>query len=268
MRVLVTGASGLLGTWLLRTVPPGIDAVAATRASEVDWPEQVRGDLRDPERTRDLVQAAEPDVIIHAAYQRDRPSIVEATRNLVAPARDVGAPVALISTDAVFSGDGHARGEEDPPDPVWDYGAWKAEAERLALGAAAESIVIRLPLLVSVDPPDGMARRVREAAAREETVGWYRGERRQPVYAEEVARAVWRIVAAPPRAARGVWHLPGPERLTRSALGARIAEALGVPDPGVEIPAPDPESRPRDLHLTTARAGEHISWEPTPVLRR
>ena len=80
-----------------------------------------------------------------------------------APAR-VGADVIYTSTDAVFSGDGRAVDERAQPDPIWDYGRWKVEAENIALDASIRSSVVRLPLVISLDPEDRGTERIRSGA--------------------------------------------------------------------------------------------------------
>lgn len=266
MRVLVTGASGLLGTWLLRTVPAGIEVVAAVHRRDVDAAEVVRVDLRQRQSTREIISALAPDLVLHAAYGRDRSSIVEASHNVALAAQQVGARLVMLSTEAVFAGDGRPRSEDHTPDPVWDYGRWKLEAERATTQHDPTAAVVRLPLLVSLDPPDGTTARVEAAIADQTPLGWYVAERRQPAYTEQVAATLWRLAQLPADRARGPWHLPGPERLTRRELGARIAAALGADDPGLEVAAPPADQRPHDLYLTGARAQHQLSWCPNPVL--
>lgn len=266
-RVLVTGASGLLGTWLLRTAPDDVELWAGTHSTQVSWPRTAtaRADLREPDRVAELLDRSTPEVIVHTAYRKDRASIVDATRNLVVAAAERGARVVHVSSEAVFSGDGRPRAETDEPDPIWDYGRWKAEAERIVLEHLPLGAVVRLPLLVSVDPPDGVVRSIRSAAREGTTVGWYAGERRPAAYASDVAGALWRLMRLPVEEASGTWHLPGPERLTRRELGARTARELGLPDPGVEVPAPPPTERPHDLHLLDDRARAALGWRPRAV---
>lgn len=263
MKVLLTGASGLLGTWLLRTVPDGIDVTAVVHTSEINWPQVARSDLRDPQEARRVIGQARPDLVVHAAYQRDFASIVDLTTNVGAAARTADADIVMVSTDAVFSGDGTPRSETDKPDPVWDYGRWKARAERIVLHTDPNATIVRLPLLVSVDPSDGMAERILSAVAQNATVSWYKEERRQPAYASDVARALWQIVRLPAEQRAGFWHLPGAERLTRRQLGARIAQALDVDDPGIE--SEPPEQRPHDVVLTGRRARDQLQWQPQPI---
>lgn len=266
-RVLLTGASGLLGTWLLRKVPEGVHVTAAVHTGEVHWPDTVRADLRASEEAAALLADAAPDIVIHTAYRKDRASIVEATANLVAAAEDQGTRFVYVSSEAVFSGDGRPRAETDVPDPIWDYGRWKAEAERVVLDRVPDGVVVRLPLLVSLDPPDGVVTTVRSAVADGTSARWYAGERRPAAHASDVAAALWGLVQLPSPEAAGVWHLPGPERLTRRELGRRTARALGLPDPGIEVPGPPADERPHDLWLLDDRARDHLGWRPRAVHR-
>lgn len=264
VHVLLTGASGLVGTWMLKTVSSGIDVTAAVHTSELDWPRVVRGDLRDPQQARRLVEQAGPDVVVHGAYERDFRSIVDATANVAEAARGAAADLVMVSTDAVFAGDGSPRSETDQPDPVWDYGRWKAMAEHIVRRIDPTAAIVRLPLLVSLDPRDRMVERVADAASRNATVGWFTGEKRQPANAADVTEALWRIVELPTSQRAGAWHLPGAEVLTRRNLGRRIARVLGVDDPGTEIHPDGP--RPHHLVLTDDRARTQVRWRPRPVL--
>jgi hypothetical protein len=69
-----------------------------------------------------------------------------------------------------------------------------------------------------------------------------------------------------PREAPGSGTFPGPERLLRRELGARVASVLGLNDPAVTVPPPSPDERPHDLHLTDRRARHELGWDPRPVL--
>jgi dTDP-4-dehydrorhamnose reductase len=149
-----------------------------------------------------------PERVIHAAYAGDQVTIVDATRNVVDAAREVDADVLYVSSDAVFSGDGLPRHEDASPDPVWDYGRWKARAERIVAGGVETSTIVRLPLIVSLDPEDHVVARIRQGAAPEAPTSWFVDELRQPAAASELAEALWRWRRQPPAADRtweAVW---------------------------------------------------------------
>lgn len=262
--VLLTGASGLLGHWLRQTAPHIGDVVALIHQRTVIGVASVTVDLRDREAVAAAVASVEPILVVHAAYAKDRASIVDATRNVVDAACAAETRMLFISSDAVFLGDGRARNEQSLPDATWDYGRWKADAERAVLDASTQNVVVRLPLLVSVDPDDHVVRQIRQGAAEGSPTGWFTDEMRRPAYASEVAEAIWRIASLTPDEGRGCWHLAGAERLSRFEIARRMVDHLRLP-PALIEPAAQPEGRPRDIVFTDARARAEIGWSPSTI---
>ena len=264
--MLLTGASGLLGTWLRRVAPAGTTVVPVLHRTRLAG-SGVVADLRDSRAVAAAVATGRPALVVHAAYAHDEASIVDATHHVVDAAGAVGARLVHVSTEAVFSGDGSPRAEEDPPDPVWDYGRWKAQAEAAVLRSAVPSAVVRLPLVVSLDPEDHVVARIRRGAAEGRPTAWFDDEVRQPAAARELAGAVWAIAGLDSAEAAGCWHLPGPESLSRHQIARRVVAALGLASDAVTAePTPAGAERPRHLRLLDARARRAIGWAPTPVL--
>jgi dTDP-4-dehydrorhamnose reductase len=266
--VLLTGAAGLLGTWLRRLTPSDVRLANLAHRTPVAEPVVVNADLRDRTAVLGVMRAVEPALVIHAAYAKDETSIVAATRHVVEAATVVGADVVHISTDVVFCGDGAVRGEDDDPDPVIDYGRWKAAAERVVMRASSTSSIVRLPLVVSLDPDDHVIEQIRAAASRNQPTAWFDDELRQPAAAEELAEAVWRIAALDPLDRAGAWQLPGPEQLSRHQVAQRVITRLDL-DPALVVAEHRPPStdRPRHIRMSDDRAQRVISWSPAPVLR-
>ncbi|HSJ91224.1 MAG TPA: sugar nucleotide-binding protein [Ilumatobacter sp.] len=263
--VLVTGAAGLLGHWLLATAPDRASVVALVHRRPVDAVATVRGDLRDAAGVTDAVASIAPRLVVHAAYEMDRASVVDATLHLVAAARAADAPVVFVSSDTVFRGDGIDRCEDDPPDPTFEYGRWKADAERIVVEGCRNGAVVRLPLLVSIDPDDHSLLRIRVGVAAGHATGWYTDEIRRPVRAGDAADGIWRIAQLADDERAGCWHLVGPERLSRHDIARRMVERLELPESAIE-PALRPDGdRPADLALTDARARGVIGWDPEPI---
>lgn len=264
--VLLTGASGLLGHWLRRTRPAGVRVVAAIHRRDLDDVETIRVDLRDRAQVHAAVAAIQPDLVLHAAYEKDHASIVSATANVADAAADSGSYVLLTSTDAVFDGDGRARSEHAIPEASWDYGSWKAQAEQSVLDASPLNLVARLPLLVSFAPEDPGTAKIRIGNERNEATPWFVDERRQPAYASEVAGGLWRLVTLDPSARAGIWHLTGAESLSRYELATRCAARLGIPSDALTPTHQPPNSdRPLNIVLSSTRAQTHINWNPTPI---
>ncbi|MEU9141972.1 NAD(P)-dependent oxidoreductase [Streptomyces sp. NPDC048404] len=164
LRVLLTGATGFVGSEVLRTALRGraggrdISVRALARTAPPDGPDTpglswVPGDLSDPASLRGV--ARETDVLIHLASRvSGSPEACEAvnvhgTRALLDEARRAGvARIVHLSTAAVY-GPGPHRGiavDEVVPAPVSPASVTRLAGERLALEAGA--VVLRPGLVL------------------------------------------------------------------------------------------------------------------------
>lgn len=99
--VLLSGASGLLGHWLLHSLSRRECVVALTHRRAVAGVACVAADLREPTGVAAALAKVDPTLVVHAAYAKDCETIVDATRHVVNAANAVGPHVLFISTDAV-----------------------------------------------------------------------------------------------------------------------------------------------------------------------
>jgi len=147
VRVLVTGAGGMLGNALVPALRgAGHEAIALTHAEL---------DVTDAARVRTATADARPDWVCHLAAYTDvdgcesRPDHAmrvngEGAGNAAAAAREVGAAVLSISTDYVFAGDDpRPRRESDAVGPVSAYGRSKLAGEEAVRAANPRHLIVR-----------------------------------------------------------------------------------------------------------------------------
>lgn len=261
MRILVTGATGLLGSSLVeRALRAGHDLVAAHHArpptaARARW---VALDVTDAGAVARALAAARPDAVIHAAYafqgEGMRAVTAGGAAHVAAAARAVGARLVHLSTDVVF--DGEKLGpytEDDPVSPLTPYAHAKVDAEALVRAAHPAAAVVRTSLLYTLAPDDRQTTAALDLLAGRARGGLFTDEVRCPSLAGDVADALLELAAAP---YAGVLHLAGDEALSRHAFASRLLRARGL-DPSA-LPAArsvdQPVRRPRNCALDSGRA--------------
>lgn len=149
MRVLITGAAGLFGHGLTQVFVTKHVVFPITHAVV---------DITNASAVRELFVKLEPEIVIHAAAIPDLdiceadPALafsvnVEGTRNVAEAAREIGASVAFISSDAVFDGKKTTQYiETDAPNPGTVYGKTKVQGEDIVRMLPALWI-FRVPVL-------------------------------------------------------------------------------------------------------------------------
>jgi len=273
MKVLVTGASGLLGRELTRELlSRGHEVVGLHNRNAVPIEHgkltKVRIDLTDRVRLEDLILRVRPDAVIHcAAYtdvdgcERDRARAwsinVEATRSVVRASRVVKAYLIYVSTDYVFDGTEGLYRETDTPYPINYYGLTKLVGEELVKSSDLLYTIVRPSAIYGVGgSKKSFAEFVAEKLSRGETVYALTDQYVSPTLNTLLAKAIAEIVELRPM---GVIHVAG-ERMSRYEFATRVAKALNLPvDLIKEISMEDfmkrwVARRPRDSSLDTSKA--------------
>ena len=237
-KVLVTGASGLLGRELVRCFRREgweCKGLAYSRVREG----LVRVDLCEREEVEGVVKDFNPHVVVHSAAER-RPDVVSKNEKQTR-ALNVGATELLtqicqqrsmfllyISTDYVFDGREPPYSPQAPTNPLNAYGVSKRDGE-LAVQSYQHSAVLRVPVLY------GAVETLAESAvttlfsavldsSKEARMSHY--EQRHPTHVQDVAQVCEGICT---RKAAGVWHCSGGERLTKYSMACIMAELFGLP---------------------------------------
>lgn len=271
MKVLVTGASGFLGRAMVARRPSHVDVVGTwgtTAPPEGLDARQV--DLADASATARVVHEVRPDVIVHLAYSRADlgRAVVDVTASVADAAAAVETGLVHLSSDVVFSGEDPPYAETDPPSPVSAYGRAKAAAEAEVEVAVPDAAIVRTSLLLTPETLDPRTQFVADALRAGRPVDLYVDEIRMPVHRDDLADAIWRLVAQDRDSRAGVWHLVGDIALSRLDLGHLVRDAVGGDAAllrSVRSPRDTDDPRPRDLRLTCARARRDLDWRPRDI---
>src|SRR6266478_2273557 len=169
--ILLTGKSGQLGSELDRLLP---------KLGEVIAPERNELDLRDPEKLRQILRNANPQLIVNAAAytgvdaaETDQATALavnaEAPRVLAEEAKKLGFMLVHFSTDYIFDGSKNAPYvETDPPNPLNAYGRTKLAGEEAIRNSGAAHLIFRTSWVYATRGRNFLLTILRLATEREE----------------------------------------------------------------------------------------------------
>jgi len=272
MRIVVTGASGQLGAYLIERLE--------SLAVDVDaWRHQTRDRPRDSGPTTwtdvDVTQepavlkaldVSDPEIVLHLAAVSAADSVhadpaqgravnVRATEILADWCAKRERRLVFTSTDLVFDGTRAFSREVDPPNPILLYGRTKLDAEHAVL-KSPRGLVARLSLLYGFAKTDriGFFDSAVSALRRGEPQCFFQDEYRTPLDYGSAAAILIELALTD---SVGVIHVAGGERMSRWELMSRAARALDIDPKLVKFNTRDQvrlrEARPRDVSLDRSR---------------
>ncbi|MEU3529317.1 sugar nucleotide-binding protein [Streptomyces sp. NPDC038707] len=245
MTVLIIGGNGFLGAELVRqAVSAGLHPAATfhSRPGDHDGVIWHHLDLRDPARLEEALDTVAPAVVINATSGgADWAVTAEGGIRLAQAAADRGIRLVHVSSDAVFSGMGQDRYDESRlPDPLTPYGAAKAAAETAVRLLCPDTAAVARTSLIIGNGRSEQERLVHALADGTRQGALFTDDIRCPVHVTDLAAALWEITRSD---AVGVFHLAGPDALSRYELGELIARRDGLD------PARLPSARRSDTEL-------------------
>lgn len=262
-RVVVTGASGLLGREVLKCFSGGkweALGLAYSRASG----NLKKVDLCDSAQVEEILTQFHPDVVVHCAAER-RPDIVDsqkdktvalnvsATQSLATLCSKQSIYLLYISTDYVFDGKAPPYVPSSPTNPINTYGLTKRDGEGVVLRHAGLG-VLRIPVLygplesLSESAVTTLFSLVQDPTKPAKLSDY---EQRYPTHVTNCAQACLGLAE---RRLPGIWHYSGKEPFTKYTMALAMAEEFGLSVDhltGVKEPSPG-AVRPYDCHLDSS----------------
>jgi len=265
--VWVTGAGGLIGSYLVRNPPRNL---ADTRIVGLT---RQQLDLIDFAAVRQDFARDQPRLVIHCAALSKSPACqaqpalawklnVELTRLLTDLAAEI--PLVFFSSDLVFDGKQGFYDESAQVNPLSIYAETKAVAEKAVLDNPRH-FVIRTSLNGGRSPSGdrGFNEEMRNAWAAGRTLKLFTDEFRCPIAASVTAQAAWELALS---GKPGLYHLAGAERLSRWEIGQLLAARWPDANPRIEPGSLSDYTgapRPPDTSLNCSKAQRLLSF-PLP----
>ena len=270
MRLLVTGAQGMLGHDVLRVGEHGGHELIAIDLPELDiTDERAVDEFFDRERPEGCINCAAWTDVDGAESKQDLARAVNATGagNLARAAAKIGVPLLHISTDYVFDGTapldaaGRARAyvERDPTGPRSVYGSTKLEGERQVLDASAKHAVVRTAWLYGLDGKNFVDTMLRLAGERD-AVQVVDDQIGSPTWSGHLAPAVLGLLE---REVSGLVHLTGAGQVSWNGFAKEIFRQAEV-DCRVEPASSEQMARPAPRPAYSVLESERADVLPMP----
>lgn len=244
MKILITGANGLLGQHLVKllldTTTHHIIATGKGEARFVFEDSRLHYfalDITDGMAVNLMLQKLQPDTIIHGAAltqvdECEQHPIkaweinVTATRFIVDAAKKINAFVIFVSTDFVFDGIHGPYKEADIANPVSYYGSTKVAAEKAVLQSGLQCAIVRTCLLygnILFGNRSNIVSWVKENLEEGKKIKVVSDQWRTPTYVEDLAKGILLIAE---KKAVGLFHISGKDFLSPYDMAMSTAEYL------------------------------------------
>jgi dTDP-4-dehydrorhamnose reductase len=239
MKILVTGASGLLGLNLSLMTMEGHSIVGVDRARLAGTPfELIKADLLDPKVVHRILDTVKPDAVIHTAALANledceaQPEVArqlneELPGELAAACAQRGILMLHISTDAVFDGtkDG-VYTEEDSPNPQGVYARTKLQSERNVLSANPEAVIVRVnffgwSLSGTRSLPEFFINNLSAGKPAQGFIDVFFC----PLFVGDLAELLVKVLG---KGLSGIYHVVGSESLSKYDYGVAVAHRFGL----------------------------------------
>jgi dTDP-4-dehydrorhamnose reductase len=239
MRILVTGASGLLGLNLALEAAKEhtVIGLVSRHRLKTDAFQTIEGDLLTPGIIETLLERTHPDWVIHCAAMvmleecEANPALAaqlntEVPRILATHVARGGARLLHVSTDAVF--DGHVGNftETDPPQPLSVYARTKLSGEQAVAEADQDAIIARVNLFGwSMSGNRSLAEFFFNNLSANKRVPGFTDIYFCPLLANDLAHILIRLLTMK---VSGLYHVVSSDCLSKYEFGVRLAEKFGL----------------------------------------
>ena len=284
MKVLITGANGLLGQHLIKLLLENNYQVVATGRGEPRLPFEPSAsfvyhsmDITNAMQTFGVMRSEKPDVVVHAAAmtqvddcelnpQQCERINVQGTSQILTDAETFSSHFIYVSTDFVFDGEKGNYSEEDETLPVSLYGFTKMQAEAMVQTSDIPFAIVRTCLVygnVLMGTRSNIITWVKESLKQGKKIKVVTDQMRTPTYVEDLAKGILLIIQ---KKAEGIFHISGKDWLSPYDMAIKTAEWFKLDKYLIEktdtANFKQPGRRPLKTGFVIEKARKELGYEP------
>lgn len=266
-RILITGASGLLGVNLALEAANRYEVVGVVHAHALHDPgfETLQADLLQPGEVARVLDQARPDWVINCAALADldacerEPQLAqhlnaELPGRLAAETAKRNLRFLHVSTDAVYDGSKGDYREEDAPAPISVYGRTKRLGELAVRGANLRALIVRPNLFGwSVSGERSLAEFFYNNLSAGNSVRGFTDRFFCPLFVSDLAAVMLELLE---KDLNGHYHVVSSNAVSKYDFGVAIAKRFGLDGELIQqaSAASSGAAAPRSPNLTLSTA--------------
>ena len=287
MKILITGANGLLGQKLVQLYDsqPNVDVVATGRGPNRNYVGQYTYESMDVTSKEDVLSALQKhqvDVVINTAAMThvDQCELhpedcwklnVTSVEHLIEACQQTNSFLIHLSTDFIFDGENGPYREEDSPNPLSKYAESKLESERLLQASGVEHAIVRTMLVYGI--VHDMSRSniilwVKKSLEDKKEIKVVDDQWRTPTLAEDLAKGCALIAE---KRAEGVYNISGKDLLTPYDMAIATADFFNLDKSLIEKVDgsifTQPAKRPPKTGFILDKARRELGYEPVTFIQ-
>jgi dTDP-4-dehydrorhamnose reductase len=272
MKILIIGASGLVGSHLLQACQSrGWDVLGTYHTFA--QPGLIPLKLTDSDEVRSLIQKCQPDVVFlpafrsHVDYCEQNPEEtyqinVVGSLNVAKSSQEVGAKLVFYSSDYVFNGKAGPYRETDEPDPICVYGQQKLEVEQQIAQLMTDYLILRVTVVYGYEAQGkNFVIRLISTLKNGQTIRVPQDQVGSPTLVDDIAEASCRLVEA---GVTGLFHVAGLDVMSRYEFSLKVAEVFGLEKdniiPVITSELGQPAKRPLKAGMVCHYFAQTLNW--------
>lgn len=286
MKILVTGANGLLGQKLVALLQKDANVHLIATARNTLVTPLTRGEFHplgttSKNQVEAVVSKTKPDIIINTAAmtqvddcEKDHEACiannVTSVENLIGACKLVNAHLIHLSTDFIFDGTEGPLDELAEPNPVNFYGESKLAAEQLIRFSDINWCILRTVLVYGVVPDmsrSNIVLWVKKSLEEGKKISVVNDQWRTPTLAEDLAMGCY---LAANKKAKGIYNISGKDFLSPYDIAVQTANYFKLDssliNPTDSNQFKQPARRPLKTGFIIDKAKKELGYEPHSFL--